>query len=142
MFPSGQTVQIRMTLTEMRWAKHKAHIQNYEERWIDGDAANRLSRLENPHIFANDGGIAPVRNLALLEVPYSNQLGIHTYTHMRTCTHASRSFFLLLFGSCPHVGRDDGSHSARNIDLPGLVYVLRWVRAATISRLQKRPEHD
>ena len=91
-------------------------------------------------LFANDGGIAPDGNLALLEVPHSNQRGINT--HMRTCTHASRSFFLLLFGSCPHVGRDDGSHSARNIDLPGLVYVLRWVRAATISRLQKRPEHD
>ena len=59
----GQMVQISMSLTEIRCAKHKACIHNYQERWIVGDDANRLSRLDIPHIFANDGCIAQMRNL-------------------------------------------------------------------------------
>ena len=59
----GQMVQISMSLTEIRCAKYKACIHNYQERWIVGDDAKRLSRLEIPHIFANDGCVGQIRNL-------------------------------------------------------------------------------
>ena len=52
-----------MSLTDIRCAKYKACIHNYQERWIVGDDAKRLSRLEIPHIFANDGCVGQIRNL-------------------------------------------------------------------------------